>query len=199
MGLGLLWGWCVWMFLPIPVFAHGAVFAPLPSTFALPAPPIHPLLRTTCPALPAAAAPLEGYPPTAWVAFDRVMVVKDVYTGGVRTFLARQDAHLFRKMLYAQASPPPPGGRVGLDSCHSRVASEAATVLWTIQLSLPSLPAPACLQNQLPPPALRSPVPRVITFQRKRANRRVVNEPELLAMLAEFGEVSGLVVQSGAC
>jgi hypothetical protein len=37
------------------------------------------------------------------------MVVKDVYTGGVRTFLARQDAHLFRKMLYAQASARPPG------------------------------------------------------------------------------------------
>jgi hypothetical protein len=30
------------------------------------------------------------------------MVVKDVYTGGVRTFLDTKDAHLFRKMLYAQ-------------------------------------------------------------------------------------------------
>lgn len=30
------------------------------------------------------------------------MVVKDVYTGGVRTFLDSKDAHLFRKMLYAQ-------------------------------------------------------------------------------------------------
>jgi protein O-GlcNAc transferase len=31
-------------------------------------------------------------------------------------------------------------------------------------------------------------MPRVITFQRKRANRRVVNEEGLLALLAEFGE-----------
>ena len=69
------------------------------SSLLPPAPPAWPACLP-----PPAAAPLEGYPPTAWVAFDRVMVVKDVYTGGVRTFLARQDAHLFRKMLYAQAS-----------------------------------------------------------------------------------------------
>jgi protein O-GlcNAc transferase len=37
---------------------------------------------------------------------------------------------------------------------------------------------------------MRQPLPRTITFQRKRANRRVVNEEALLAMLAEFGEVS---------
>ncbi|EFN54929.1 expressed protein [Chlorella variabilis] len=91
------------------------------------------------------AAPLEGYAPDAWVAFDRVLVVKDVYTGGVRTFLDTKDAHLFRKMLYAQYN--------------------------------------------LPPPRLRQPLPRTITFQRKRANRRVVNEEALLKMLAEFGEV----------
>ncbi|KAL4450135.1 hypothetical protein ABPG77_010804 [Micractinium sp. CCAP 211/92] len=90
-------------------------------------------------------APLEGYSPSTWVAFDRVLVVKDIYTGGVRTFLSREDAHLYRKMLYAQYG--------------------------------------------LPPPKLRKPLPRTITFQRKRANRRVVNEPELLSMLREFGEV----------
>jgi hypothetical protein len=50
---------------------------------------------------------------------------------------------------------------------------------------------PAPLQYNLPPPRLRSPLPRIITFQRKRANRRVVNEGELLAVLAEFGEVGG--------
>jgi protein O-GlcNAc transferase len=32
-------------------------------------------------------------------------------------------------------------------------------------------------------------VPRVITFQRKRANRRIVNEPELLQLLSWYGEV----------
>ncbi|PRW56929.1 glycosyltransferase family 61 [Chlorella sorokiniana] len=91
------------------------------------------------------AAPLEGIPPDTWVALDRVLVVKDIFTGGVRTFLDRRDAHLYRKMLYAQYG--------------------------------------------LPTPRKRSPLPRVITFQRKRANRRVVNEPELLKMLGEFGEV----------
>jgi protein O-GlcNAc transferase len=33
------------------------------------------------------------------------------------------------------------------------------------------------------------PLPRQITFQRKRANRRVMNEEQLLALLGEFGEV----------
>lgn len=64
----------------------------------------------------------------------------------------------------------------------------------------PALPSPTCCpgprpstsQYGLPPPKLRKPLPRTITFQCKRANRRVVNEPELLSMLREFGEV-GLV------
>ena len=32
--------------------------------------------------------------------------------------------------------------------------------------------------------------PRVITFQRKRANRRVVNEPQLIRLLQTYGEVT---------
>ena len=32
-------------------------------------------------------------------------------------------------------------------------------------------------------------MPRVITYQRKRANRRIVNEEGFLRMLREFGEV----------
>jgi protein O-GlcNAc transferase len=32
-------------------------------------------------------------------------------------------------------------------------------------------------------------VPRVITFQRKRANRRIVNEEGLLALLAQYGQL----------
>jgi len=61
--------------------------------------PLHPLSPTL---QPRAAAPLEGIPPDTWVALDRVLVVKDIFTGGVRTFLDRRDAHLYRKMLYAQ-------------------------------------------------------------------------------------------------
>ena len=97
--------------------------------------------------------PLEGYDRTQWICLEHAMVVKDTFTGGVRTFLNREDAHLFRRMMYAQFG--------------------------------------------LPPPTLRAPLPRVITFQRKRANRRVVNEPELLNMLAEFGEVRRLGVGLG--
>lgn len=134
----------------------------------------------------AAAAPLEGYAPDAWVAFDRVLVVKDVYTGGVRTFLDTKDAHLFRKMLYAQVGGQATGG-----------SSVAGRGLWGLaHLPLPQPPAPCRLpdcplgvQYNLPPPRLRQPLPRTITFQRKRANRRVVNEEALLKMLAEFGEV----------
>jgi hypothetical protein len=40
----------------------------------------------------------------------------------------------------------------------------------------------------LPPPTKRS-VPRLITFQRKRANRRVVNEEQLISLLKEYGQV----------
>ncbi|KAJ9523194.1 hypothetical protein QJQ45_023985 [Haematococcus lacustris] len=44
-------------------------------------------------------------------------------------------------------------------------------------------------QYGLPPPAPRSPIPRVITFQRKRANRRILNEPDLLKLLARYGQL----------
>ncbi|CAL8471513.1 g11055 [Coccomyxa elongata] len=44
-------------------------------------------------------------------------------------------------------------------------------------------------QYGLPPPTKR-PVPRVITFQRKRANRRVINEEQLVMLLQEFGQVN---------
>ncbi len=39
----------------------------------------------------------------------------------------------------------------------------------------------------LPEPA-PGPVPRVITYQRKRANRRIVNEAGFIRLLREFGE-----------
>ena len=88
----------------------GRLWRCVSSTSACPdqgSPPTPPLpARRRPPAAAAAAAataaPLEGYPASTWVAFDRVMVVKDVYTGGVRTFLTRADARLYRKMLYAQ-------------------------------------------------------------------------------------------------
>lgn len=46
-----------------------------------------------------------------------------------------------------------------------------------------------CVIADLPAPQAGGPVPRVITFQRKRANRRVINEDQLVRMLREFAEV----------
>lgn len=40
-----------------------------------------------------------------------------------------------------------------------------------------------------PPPARRRRVPRVITFQRKRANRRIINEDGLLHLLSQYGHI----------
>ncbi len=47
-----------------------------------------------------------------------------------------------------------------------------------------------CMLADLPAPESGRPVPRVITFQRKRANRRVINEDQLVRMLREFAEVT---------
>ncbi len=47
----------------------------------------------------------------------------------------------------------------------------------------------------LAPPQKRAPLPRQITFQRKRANRRVVNEDQLISLLKEFGQVGHRAVR----
>lgn len=54
-------------------------------------------------------------------------------------------------------------------------------------------------QYGLPPPETRGAVPQVITFQRKRANRRVINEEQLVKMLSEFGEVGGWGRATASC
>ena len=46
-------------------------------------------------------------------------------------------------------------------------------------------------------PVKQVPMPRHITFQRKRANRRVVNEEQLIELLREFGEVRASFVSRG--
>ena len=43
------------------------------------------------------------------------------------------------------------------------------------------------------------PVPRVITYQRKRANRRIVNEEGFVRMLREFGEVRSSKLAALGC
>ena len=48
-----------------------------------------------------AASRLEGYGPHEWVCFERALVVRDIFTGGVRTFLDSEDAQLFRDNMYS--------------------------------------------------------------------------------------------------
>ena len=49
-----------------------------------------------------AAQVLEGYDSGEWVCFERALVVRDIFTGGVRTFLSKADARAFRSLIYAQ-------------------------------------------------------------------------------------------------
>ena len=60
-----------------------------------------------------AAAPLEGFAPDEWVCFERALVVRDIFTGGTRTWLSPEDAQTFRRDIYkiygtsAVAGPQP--------------------------------------------------------------------------------------------
>lgn len=49
-----------------------------------------------------AAAPLEGLATGEWACFERALVVRDIFTGGVRTFLSREDAQAYRSQIHAQ-------------------------------------------------------------------------------------------------
>ena len=49
-----------------------------------------------------AVAPLEGYGAHEWVCFERALVVRDLFTGGTRTFHSTPDAQDFRAALYQQ-------------------------------------------------------------------------------------------------
>jgi protein O-GlcNAc transferase len=48
----------------------------------------------------AAAMPLEGASPDEWVVFDRVLIVRDLFTGGKRSFTSSSDAREFRAAVY---------------------------------------------------------------------------------------------------
>ncbi len=49
-----------------------------------------------------AVLPLEGVGLDEWLVFERVMVVRDLYTGGKRTFQTQADAQQFRALMYQQ-------------------------------------------------------------------------------------------------
>jgi hypothetical protein len=46
--------------------------------------------------------PLEGVPADEWVVFDRALIVRDLFTGGTRTFTNSADARAFRAEVYRQ-------------------------------------------------------------------------------------------------
>lgn len=49
-----------------------------------------------------AAMPLEGLSPDDWVMFDTVLIVRDLFTGGTRSFTSTADARQFRAAVYQQ-------------------------------------------------------------------------------------------------
>ena len=51
-----------------------------------------------------AVSPLEGFKAHEWVCFERALVVRDLFTGGVRTFFSNADAQHFRTRLYQHYS-----------------------------------------------------------------------------------------------
>ena len=55
--------------------------------------------------------------PHEWVCFERALVVRDIFTGGGRTFQSTQHAQAFRAGLYMRyGAPACSGGRVQASS-----------------------------------------------------------------------------------
>jgi hypothetical protein len=55
-----------------------------------------------------AAQRLEGVEEGEWLVFERVMIVRDLFTGGTRTFHNQHDAVEFRSNIYQQYGAAPP-------------------------------------------------------------------------------------------
>ena len=65
-----------------------------------------------------AASPLEGFDSSAWVRFERALVVRDIFTGGRRTFFSRADAQDFRARIYARNGDLQPGQQLHATVAH---------------------------------------------------------------------------------
>ena len=52
------------------------------------------------------ASPLEGFDSASWVCLQRTLVVRDIFTGGKRTFFSQSDAQDFRRRIYARNGDP---------------------------------------------------------------------------------------------
>lgn len=103
---------------------------------------------------------LEGISETLWLCFESVLVVKDTYTDGERVAQSSDDAKLFRRNAYRLHGLPQPSRLT--EQFHSDIkrAENRSESSWC-----------------------------QITLLRKSANRRIVNEIELVEMLQEFGTV----------
>lgn len=54
-----------------------------------------------------AVSPLEGTSPGEWLVFESVLIVRDIFTGGARSFDTQQDAREFRSLVYQQYGEKP--------------------------------------------------------------------------------------------
>jgi protein O-GlcNAc transferase len=69
-------------------------------------------------AVATAAMPLEGVSRDEWIMFDHVLIVRDLFTGGNRSFASTQDAREFRAAVYKQYGEAGGAGVwSGHDSC----------------------------------------------------------------------------------
>ncbi len=93
-----------------------------------------------------------------------MLVRGSLYDRALRLYRFCTCSALFRSRLRASAGVP--------GSAVARRTSRPRGLIW--RAGLPE-PAPG-------------PVPRVITYQRKSANRRIVNEASFIRLLREFGE-----------
>jgi hypothetical protein len=64
-----------------------------------------------------AVSPLEGTSPGEWLVFESVLIVRDIFTGGARSFDNQQDAREFRSLVYQQ---------YGEQGCEQMVCMEEA-------------------------------------------------------------------------
>lgn len=145
-------------------------------------------------------APLEGMRRGEWLLIDRALVMRDKDLGGPDRARVHGDAIAFRESVYTRyriparveeregelkmdaalkGEPSAPGkGKSAPSGGRGTPRSQPLEMV-----SSPSAAAPPALSS-----SPLSPLP--ILFLRKSSDRRVVNEPELLAALAQFGPVT---------
>lgn len=72
--------------------------------------------------------PLEGVSADEWVVFERALIIRDLFTGGTRTFTTTEDAREFRAEVYRHYGA----------SCSKSLYSAVLTTLMTHEMVLES-------------------------------------------------------------